>query len=489
MSTPLMTPPYTSRALHVSADRCVNLYPETSQGKIAFLPRRALKAEITIPSSPKYVFTFYGGILGIVSITGGGNVYTSKTSPEWTVSLGTIPDNYIDAATGYFPSQNAGTIVFVNGSNGFTLTGALGTVTGISDGDFQAAASVCQMDGYWIFTRDPAHFDSQQNGWFWSDLNDPTSYSALSRAFALSSPILRSCATLHHHLYLLGSETVEIWTNTGASATLPFEMDAGATIPIGIAGALCRTVTDKSLYFVGQAVAGWPAIYRITDYTVEKISTPLVDKILQSWGAAKNHRMFTEIQYGHTFVHVVPTVSGVGTETSALVYDETESMWAERSYASGTTESGARITHHIFVPSPRSTTTTYPENFHLFGGPMGAKLYGVTDTASTDDGATIYRRRSAPFDSPSGKRLQWNAFRAFVQSTGADGTTTLSWSDTGGTAYTSRVVTEAAGAANERWMRWNALGSSRGRIWRIENTGNIGFSLFDTDIDVQEMRA
>jgi len=171
-------------------------------------------------------FTLDG--LGDTHVTGATLVRTSGPSfdPSWGVYPITV-DGLIYSIAGV---PNANTILLNP-----TPPDKTGVTWSISAGDPVDGVSGGFLDGYFIVNRVPAPGSASDPGRNFniSALLDGTSWSSLDFGVKEGhSDYIRSILCDHEELWLIGTETIEIWNNIG-DPNFPFQRIAGAFIHEG----------------------------------------------------------------------------------------------------------------------------------------------------------------------------------------------------------------------------------------------------------------
>ncbi|HXJ74421.1 MAG TPA: hypothetical protein VNM37_16340, partial [Candidatus Dormibacteraeota bacterium] len=187
------------------------IQPEGAKSPVALFSAPGLTSFASVGSGPIRGMHVMDGVLYVAS---GGSVYKVLSDGTATL-LGAIP---VDGGPVYMVDNGTQIFLVVN-PNGYIVTPL--AVTAITDYDFPGAASCAYLDGYGIF-NDPA------TGRFYiTGLLDFSTVDALDFASAESSPddILRVFVD-HREIWLFGSDSIEVWVNTGA-ADFPFERQTG----------------------------------------------------------------------------------------------------------------------------------------------------------------------------------------------------------------------------------------------------------------------
>lgn len=216
-------------------------------------------------------------------------------------------------------------LFIVSGGNGYIfnlVTSAFGL---IADADFpQGNAGIgVFLDGYFIVLN---YTDSSFQ---LSALNDGTSWDALDVAQRSdASDRMTSIAVFRNDLWLFGSQTYEVWTDTGA-ANFPFERIQGSLQQYGVIDVNTIQIFDNALWFVGQQHAsGQPDAFMARGYEPTKVSTQALSNILSAVDrTAGQVRAWTYTDKGHAF-YVIRMPEG-----TTWAYDLTSQLWHERGIA------------------------------------------------------------------------------------------------------------------------------------------------------------
>lgn len=286
-----------------NAERLVNLYAEQGTGKarVRLTGTPGLTEFTDTGPLPVRGMCMHDRLLYVVS-----NGLYRVTANGAATRIGSIP-----GTSRVFMASNGLQLSIVSEGSIYVL--ANGSLTKVSDEDAPAATTVDYLDGYFLFSDGSGSF-------YLSDLYSGTSYDALDFASAESNPdpIVRLFVD-HREVFLMGSETIEIWTNTGG-ADFPFERVPGAIVELGICGRNAVAKLDNSIVWIDhkgivRRMAGGYAPQRISTHEVERALSgkPLHDA--EAWAYSSE---------GHEFFII--TVPGAGT----WVFDAATSLWHER---------------------------------------------------------------------------------------------------------------------------------------------------------------
>jgi hypothetical protein len=128
----------------------------------------------------------------------------------------------------------------------------------------------------------------------------------------------------HREAWLFGTNSVEVWYDSGA-ADFPLTRIQGAFNEIGCAAAFSVARLDNGLFWLGSDARGRGIVYRANGYTGQRISTHAVEWQIQQYGNLADAVGYTYQQDGHAFY-----VLNFPTANTTWVYDVSTSAWHER---------------------------------------------------------------------------------------------------------------------------------------------------------------
>lgn len=233
-------------------------------------------------------------------------------------------------------AENGLQLAVCDGQNVYIFTYATGAFVAVSDPDFPGASTIDFIDGYFVISVPGS------GKFFISALYDGTSWDALDFSTAESSPDnLGRVKNAIGQLWLLGTLTSEVWTNTGASA-FPFERIAGAKMDVGILAPQTALEFDNSLFWVGQDKNGDGIVYRANGFTPQRISTESIERIIQAAPDKANLNAYTYQEGGHAFY----VVTGGGMPVT-LCYDLATQLWHKRAFLNNTGQYEQHLLHSV----------------------------------------------------------------------------------------------------------------------------------------------
>jgi hypothetical protein len=315
---------YQSESLPVSAQQCVNWYPNVVQTQ--GLSQDTL---FGVPGIRELVTT---GVLnqenrgvhvkaGIFYFVNGNKLYSLDKDSETEFSYTELGDV---TGTGPVSMADNGTqlMILVPGGDGFIYNEADGTpFQQILDAGFTANGApeiVVFVDGYFVATTDSKTFIS-------SAVNDGLSWNALDAGSAEADPdAIRSAFVFQNQLFIFGSETIEAFQNVGGTG-FPFQRIQGLVIPKGISAPFGVTPTTNSFIFVGAGTNESPAIWLFTGNGVEKISTTAIDNLLNDLTDAEIEGIVA-VSYAEKGAYF----SGFSLLDTDIYYDSITGRWHER---------------------------------------------------------------------------------------------------------------------------------------------------------------
>jgi len=370
-------------------------------------------------------------------------------------------------------ADNGTHVAIVDGTYGYTWTISSSAFAQITDPDFYASDTVTFQDGYFIFTKK----NSQQ--FFISDLNAIT-FDALDIATAEGSPdYLVGCMSANQSLYLFGTQSTEVFYNSG-DAAFPFARIQGAVNGVGCSAVHSIARVQGAPYWIGGDETGSGIVYRMNGYQAQRISTPAIEGVIRGVSTANLAlaRAWTYQQGGHSFYCL-----NIPTQNSTWVFDASTSMWHERAY-----------TDLWSLERHRADCHAVAYGLNVVGDYEDGKIYALDPSVYTDNGTPISRVRAAPHFSQGMNRIFHSKFQLDMETgVGIDGvgqgvapTAVIRWSDDGGHAWSSERTADIGALGNHKArVMYRRLGSSRDRVYEIRITDPVKVVLIGAEIEVE----
>ena len=444
MLLPITSGFYVSPSLPLSAQECLNWYPNISEAP-------ALSAE-NLFGTPGLVQLVSSGTVenqnrgmhemaGIAYTVNGQTLYkivetiTLGVASYSLTSLGTI------TGTARVSMADNGTqlMVLVPGGDGFIYNHVTDTFAQITDADFDANGNpqfVVFVDSYFVCTTDTKKF-------ICSAPNDGLSYNALDFGTAESDPdVTVAPIVFKNQLFISGSQTIEAFQNVGGT-DFPFQR-TGLFLQKGVYSPYSLINAQDTFVFVGGGENEGPSIWALSGNDTAKISSTPIDNLLQDLTLSQLQSIYSWAysQNGAYFI-------GFTLPTTTLVFDLTSKRWHER-----------RSLLDDELSQYRITAICKAYNQILCGDFIDGRIGRIDPLVYTEYGNTIIRRvATQPF--------QNNLKAIFVPSIEL----TVE-SGVGNTAVTDPVITMDRSKDGKTWSdaRTRAIGKigeyNRRAIWR-----------------------
>lgn len=452
-------PSYMDKTLN-QVQSCVNFYPEKTTDGYVLVSR---------PGFTKVGQISPGSVIGRQYVASTGQYFVLDASGIWEISNTGTP-----TSRGSFSSSTVAASMVDNGvtllistglTTSYTLNLASGSAVAIVDVNFPVlSGGVTYLDGYFV----AAEYGS---GRFWvSALNDASDWTPAMFATAESYGDKLSVAFASNgQLYLFGERSIEIWYRTD-NDLFPFQRISGAFIPLGIYGYNVAE-SNGSLYFATEMDSGGNfAIWKLTGSSVERISTPYIEALINNSFTQSSPILSVYAWQGHEFVQV--NTSSIGEST--LEYDASIGAWHETKSLSSGIQSRSRI---YGLDSVRGVLGYVTFSVDKDDG----SVYQIGFDSNSDNGDPITRVRTfGPIESSGSRAFHRGICFELEAQHDASSTYTLSatleWSDNAGASWSSPItMTQAVTSGTTSQLitlEARRLGSSRRqRYYRLTFAG------------------
>jgi hypothetical protein len=445
----------------------ISVYTSTTSLTLAEDPGNQTGALFTAPYGDQVTAvtgTYLDGYFIVQRPVGQYQISGSATSTGRTLTW--LSGSFLDElAVGQVITFNGlpWTVDTVDSATSITLTGAPGNMTQLF------SAFVGPDLGRQI------NISALNNGIFWDPLDFATKEGYPDHLAAILAD--------HEQLYLFGTESMEVWQNTG-NALFPLQRIPGAMAKEGCPAPYSVVAMGEKVFFIGGSPRGGPVAYRIDGFTPVRISTHAEEQAWSSGlGAISAAVAYAEVHDGHQFL-----VINFPNQLNTYVYDETASqmagrpMWHQRAtLTNALTPYVPRF--HTFVPE------WGPSGMHVVGDFGSGNFYEVNLNYFDDAGTNKEWIRILPHLYAGGK-LQFFGRMTLEMETGQANIqpfVTRFYSDDRGNSFTN-PITVSAGALGQLSLRvfWSANGSSRDRVFYLTSTGQYRVCLIDLDLEIEE---
>lgn len=354
-------------------------------------------------------------------------------------------------------------LVIVDGDNGYAFSLGANMLTPITSAGWRGSNRAAYLDGYFIFV------DPGTQTFYITAIDDATKLNTLDFASAAGAPdAVVAHLSNQREVWFLGELTIEVWFDAGG-IDFPFARNQGASMEVGCVATFSAQKLDNSVFWVGRDRNGSGIVYRSVGYQAQRISTVAVEQALQASSNLAGAVAYVYQSHGQSFYCL--NAPGV---LATWCYEVSTGAWHERCDLDGL---GEFMAH-------RATCHAFAVGHHLVGDARG-NVYRMDTTANTINGATLKRTRISPNDvTPQRDRVFYRDFvldcTTGLAGQGVTATVNLSWSDNGGFKF-GNPVSRSAGLVGEYISRvkWERLGAARDRVWRLDFTDDVPFSIID----------
>lgn len=477
MNLPFTNGFYQSRALPLSAQRCVNWYKNVSE--VDTFSRESLfgTAGLSLTDGGQPLEPNRGAhVMNDEPYFVNGNKLYKLVRTVAADNTESFSVSEIGAITGSgrvsMADNGSELCIVVPNGDAYIYDGS--TLSTITDPDFDGPCeTVVYIDGYFVFNK------TNSSKIFHSELRDGLSYNALDFAEAEADP--DRVVALHVHrgvLYALGTETIQPFTNTG-STEFAFRPIKGAVISKGVRSRFAVKSFGNTFAFIGGGENEGAAVWAFQGSDVAKISTTPLDFLLQNATPE-------QLDECYAFAHSLNGAEfwGVTFGSRTLVFDQTASRlsgrleWHERS---------SRISSEDVQWRVASIVTAYNKVF--VGDIEDGRIGQLSDDFFDEYGEYIVRTTSGqPFEN-GGQSLSVSSIEATMNAgTGTadnEAQIGLCWSDDGGRTY-SNMLFRGFGKLGEYgkraiWRRLGRFGKYRVLCFQFAGTTDPTFIKLEAD--------
>ena len=454
MKIPFMGGSYEGRSSNVSPETCINLFYE--KGKSG-------ESLVGVAGCTTLVTPAVGEVRGGIAYNDKayfmvGNTFYEVNSAGTATSRGTINTStgrVSMAHNGVRPSANQ-QIMIVDGTDGWVYDNTTSTLSQITDSDFVSSHSVVFIDGYFVFAQ------SGGSDRFWiTSQYDGTAIDPADFATAEGSPdSIQSLIADNRELYIFGSETLEVWYNSGDTDNT-FQRYQGGFKQHGCVAKHSPARFDNSVIWLSRNDRGDGQITMLSgDNQPSVVSSSELNYQISTYKNIDQAFGYSYQDEGHEFY--VITFPGNGA-TWAL--DASTKEWHRRGHTIDA----------IFPNRERYNCHVFAFGEHLFGDFLCGAIYKLDGSVGTISGTAIPRQRTTLSISDEENRRRLISIQLDMEEGQGDGNTAnddqywLSYSKNGGHTFTNPVMKNSGEGGD--WAKrviWRMCGSSRNWIFRID---------------------
>lgn len=314
---------------------------------------------------------------------------------------------------------------------------------------------------------------------YWSAVNNPGSWEDLDfiSGAVMNDPVV-SVNTVGNNLWIIGTETFEVWQTTSGT-TAPIRKVNGAAEGVGTVSADSVATIGGNIFFLGNGELGRCRIYHGTGTSAKYISTDAIEEEIGRYKYPEYAYGFCYSDEGRTYYVITFPYDDV-----TWVYNLESKGWHKRS------------------------TNTGDNRYHLWKNCMFANLWsmsfvGMYGTAEMmimdssfydDDGKTILRKRTSPHIVSQGHDIRHASFELDVEcgvglasGQGSDPQIMLRAYDNGGrTPREERWRTAGKLGAYRTRVKWMRLGHGVDRVYEIKMSDPVRWTILGARVEVEE---
>lgn len=458
---------YESQAYTADQEKTVNWYPERieSEGgttKWALYPTPGVtQLSIGVSGNGRGHFAAANKEFAVI----GDSLYEigefGNASLRGAVAIGANP------ATISYNGDGGGELFITSGGNGYILNIATSALTQVVALNGKATMGG-YLDGYFLAldaTTSTLYISALSDGLTW---NTGTDFAQRSQA----PDSWVSMAVNGKYIWLLGSETSEVWYDTGGS--FPFAPHPSGLVSYGCAAPFSVKVVGSALGWLSTSVSGGAYVVQAAGFSPEVISDFPMQFAMSSYTQISDAVADSYNDLGHTFY-----ILSFPTADVTWAWDAATGQWTNR--GTWISEDGKYIAWR-----PRYHAMGYGE--HRILDSANASVYRLSSTVSTDvDSRPIRRLRRAPALMAENTRVFYASFELDLEpalglsdstAQGYDPQVMLRFSNDGGKTW-SQEMWRSAGKIGEYFkrVRWNRLGAGRRRVFEVSTSDPMAWKL------------
>ena len=452
MKIPFLGGAYEGRSSNVSPETCLNMFYEKGKSGESLVGTAGSTVKVT---------PLQGEVRGGIAYNGLAYFVISNTLYEVNSAGTATSRGTINTTTGRVSMAHNGIrtsanqqIMFVDGTDGWIYDNTTSTLSQITDTDFVASDTVVFIDGYFVFSQ------NGNSDRFWLTAQyDGTSIDASDFSTAEGWPdVVQSLIADNRELFIFGTETLEVWYNSGDTDNT-FQRYQGGFKQHGCVARFSPARFDNSVIWLSQNDRGHGQVVMMAEgYQPKVVSTAEVNYQISTYKNIDDAFGYSYQHEGHEFY--VLTFPGNGV---TWAFDASTREWHRRGETINGVASRERYNCHVFAFGK-----------HLFGDYLNGKIYELDGTIGTIDGVAVPRERTTITITDEEDRRRLSSIQLDMEEGIGSGNTVnddifeLSYSKDGGHTYsTIRQRNAGEGGEWDKRVIWRRLGQSRNWIFRI----------------------
>lgn len=451
-----------SRIPNFSMATLVNMYAERAEGKGSFPivgdQGRTLKVELPSPGRGQFMH------LGVHYVVAGTGLY--RIGSDWGATLigtveGTAPARF---------AANSYQIAICGNPNLYTLDLETGVFSQVDDPDLPDVSDVVCVNGVGAFLY------AGSDRWGTTRPQDFRQVDALDLATAESNadPLV-GAVIVQNQLALFGTESTELWANTGEGSP-PF--DRAFVADAGCVSAATIKRFDGSVVWLGRTASGGVTVMRSNGGLPVRFATHAVERLIEDCDDLALARAMTYVRDGHEFYELSLT-------NGSVRVDSTTGLW---------TQTGAGAWPAGSFPPPSSYVNAATRDGRTVFQAQDGDLYLASDDVFTDGGAPLTRIVRTPVVAGNGKRITMHRLELELEAGAAalvedEQFVQASISRDGGHTWTDLGLRSCGKRGDyDRRVEWRRLGQMESATIEFRYTGNGPFNVTGVYADIDEDR-
>lgn len=463
MRLPIVGGSYEGRSKNINAQRCINFFPVIDQ--------EGGKLPGSLIGTPGFTLFCNIGVAKEVrgAIIAGSYAYFICDDDFYRITaagVATLKGSIVTTYGHCWLKFNGTQIMIVDGGlTGYIYNTSTDVFVAITDGDFEGASSLDYQDGYFIVSK-PATgefmISASYNGLSWTSTHYATAEGWPDDISSIISD--------HRELWLFGTETTEIWYNSGVG-TPPFDRKIDEILQVGCGAAASPVSHDNTVFWLDN----YRRFIRAEGYKPTVVSTRQIEYQWSLYSTVSDAISFSMIHEGHPFCVVT-----FPTGNATWVLDSSTGIWHERESWFNNVRSRWRANCYV----------KFGEK-HLIGDYANGKIYELDFDAYDEDGEILRASRTMSAVHESRKMIFHNSLEiefeagvGLITGQGEDPKAMLDWSDDGGHTWSNEHWTSIGkiGEYKNR-ARWNKLGRSRERVYRVAISDPVKRVIIDAQLE------
>lgn len=353
-------------------------------------------------------------------------------------------------------SDNGVSAYLCDGFNRYYYTWGTNTFALVADGGFPSGGHVEIVDGFLIYTN------PNTNQWGATAVNSVAS-GALSFSTKFSAPDnVQTIQVVNRDTYIIGEKTTEVWLDAGLFP-FPFQIIAGTSMQHGTGAPNSVSRLGEGFAMLAQDTRGDSTVISVSGYKPTRISTFAVEDAINGYAITSDAIGMTHQWGGHEFYMLTFPTADV-----TWCYDLATNLWHKRAY---------RDTNGV-LHRHRANCMAFFAGDVVTGDFQNGNIYAFSETTYADNGVTQPSIRRCPHLTSDLQRqffhdlqIQFQPGVGLQTGQGADPQAMLTWSDDGGSTWSSQHWTSIGrvGKYKNRAI-WRRLGQARDRIFEVQVT-------------------